>query len=107
MSLAICTLPAALPTIERAPTTPPIAQVQAASQLSPRSCEVCGAPLPNAMRSSARSCSARCRSIKSRASRLGELLERLGAAEAGLREAADALAEYRSFLEHHSGKVVP
>jgi hypothetical protein len=28
-------------------------------------------------------------------------------AEAGLREAADALAEYRSFLEHHSGKVAP
>jgi hypothetical protein len=34
-------------------------------------------------------------------------LERLSKAEAGLREAADGLAEYRHFLEHHSGKVAP
>jgi hypothetical protein len=34
-------------------------------------------------------------------------LDRLANAEAGLREAANALAEYRGFLEHHAGKVAP
>ena len=107
MSLAICTLPAAVPNIEQGPTTPAVPSRLAASQPRPRSCEVCGTALPIGMRSTARSCSARCRSIKSRATRLGDLLDRLATAEAGLREAADALAEYRSYVEHHAGKVVP
>jgi len=107
MEKAICTLPGGLSEFGRVPTTRPTATPLTAAPPAARTCVVCGTPLPPGTRSSAKSCSARCRSIKSRATRLRDLLDRLRRAEAGLREAADGLAEYRRFLEHHSGKVAP
>lgn len=76
-------------------------------QAVPKTCCVCGTALRPDIRSSAVTCSSKCRSIKSRQHRLHQVAQRLQRAELALRQAADGLAEYRQVLEANLGKVAP
>jgi predicted nucleic acid-binding Zn ribbon protein len=80
---------------------------ETASWVASRSCVICGTPLKPGTRMIASSCSARCRSIKSRQQRLREVTVRLELAELRLREAADVLKDYRELITDDVGKVAP
>ena len=88
-----------------APTTPARPTPLRAALSVPRVCEVCLHLLPPGARSSARTCSSKCRSIKSRRRRYADLAVRLRATEKALRDAADDIGEYLVLVEASIGKV--
>jgi hypothetical protein len=79
---------------------------QVTDTASERRCLGCGSILTTS-RSTARCCSAACRTRVSRDRRRVEILTRLEASERALRAAADDLRDYRAFLEANIGKAVP
>lgn len=89
--------------------TPPTIGRPSASRGQARSghvCAVCG-KIFGASKPTAKCCSGRCRIRLSRSRRVADLVERLAAAEAALREAAIVLRAVRDLAEQGGCKVAP